>query len=1332
MPPLQVRVIHNLDHPNILKFMNWYETSNHIWLIVEFCTGGDLMEMKMMDKAFPEYALKVFGRDIACGLQYLHSKGYVHCDLRPANLLVSGGGIVKIGDFASAQKTKEIKPLGQRLAVRQVSCYLSPELFEEGGVFSYASDFWAIGCTLYELYTGAAPWIPTPGQTLHACLLETELPALPPTVTAPFFDLLHQLLAKDPLERLDWDQLAGHPFWKRPLERVPLAEQPAWSDYCERRLALRQREEREREKSPPSSMSGSQLAGVGGMHSPLGPPQARMAAWETPTSGAATAKLQQQQQQQQQQQRPAHSHRNAALRASSVQMIEEVLDEDEGEGGLEAGIGTLPSHPSQQIAATPMGCVGSGGANHSHPSPSHSHSNSNSANTSRSGGGGSAAPEIVAADEMVDLQSVPTGEQLTGIHPGGEGAPTHHGSPPARVLKTRLSIHSFEDDSHKAAALPVPSEQLPRIDTARVMAVTEEVAPKYLELLMHDSDTAVKPIVQNRRIEKLPEPSYVVGLLPFENYDLAQVLAMNQQELEAFLTLVYKSIGGKSRVEEKLNTLMYFEKLCSDSASANVVVNSSLMTLFVKTLKVYKTPKLKARLCILMGVAIRYATYISPEISRSGILTVLADGLKENDQSIRRASIACFGELLFYISTQNSEAEGNETWKVSSAILKKLTVALRPGDQVVQHYAAKTVENIAAHNADMVIRMMSEEMVTCLLEIFRTATIDVLRITALSALSRLAYHSPQVLCIMASRHAMDVLVSGLKSGSSRLEQPSLNLVNCGLMGQLLYEHHIHQHDSTQALRDKDNKPISYEQMEEMIGRAITDYEPLIPAVFQLVQTAPPVVKAKAILSMSLLLDRSPSWFGVVAEMKLLVHLEKLARERDAYLNSCFQRLLVAVSDAAPTVFDGVTAEVQRFAALPATAGVDITVSPFVTVLLDVMKSSVLRPRVLTRKAVTQLSVMIGCMASGKLVHCEDLSRVILLAAEAVSQHVSLLEQFAAEITSNMFPALLSLMDAPEGDTRFMGLKIFTDSLLSLLHTLHLVPPKKGAPHTPSSQVYQIIVHDLFPRYDSILVDKDPIPLYALKLLSSLVDAYPPFLQLLEKTALIGRLFSFFELDHPNNNVHNVKLIRYVVECKTIDKRIVYEQDIVVKLNEIFAYAVENHVDSFYEPVLDVLYALLYFQCSSAAGNDFEGTLQRPSSPAVCSLGSADIRDFNEPLLENLETVILLLGHSDGLICEKASHCLVLFASLSPNSVIAALSTSSGRQHWIGALEESTVLGVTVHVLKTLRTLFASDSKFVKVVQADNLAYLAVSGKEKDTDRAVSSLARDIVSLYLGN
>lgn len=66
----EVRILNMLDHPNILKFYNWYETNNHYWIIIEYCSGGDLMNLLMQDQSLPEETVHLFSLDLVRGLQY--------------------------------------------------------------------------------------------------------------------------------------------------------------------------------------------------------------------------------------------------------------------------------------------------------------------------------------------------------------------------------------------------------------------------------------------------------------------------------------------------------------------------------------------------------------------------------------------------------------------------------------------------------------------------------------------------------------------------------------------------------------------------------------------------------------------------------------------------------------------------------------------------------------------------------------------------------------------------------------------------------------------------------------------------------------------------------------------------------------------------------------------------------------------------------------------------------------------------------------------------------------------------------------------------------------
>jgi serine/threonine-protein kinase ULK4 len=65
----EVQLLHKLSCPHIMRFFDWYETRNNIWLILEYCTGGDLESLIAQDKYLPEASVKMFGLDIVSGLK---------------------------------------------------------------------------------------------------------------------------------------------------------------------------------------------------------------------------------------------------------------------------------------------------------------------------------------------------------------------------------------------------------------------------------------------------------------------------------------------------------------------------------------------------------------------------------------------------------------------------------------------------------------------------------------------------------------------------------------------------------------------------------------------------------------------------------------------------------------------------------------------------------------------------------------------------------------------------------------------------------------------------------------------------------------------------------------------------------------------------------------------------------------------------------------------------------------------------------------------------------------------------------------------------------------
>ena len=128
----EVRIMHDLSHRNILKFHNWYETRNHLWIIFEYCPGGDLFKLLEEDKKLPEASVKKFAFEILEGLAFLHENSIIFADLKPSNVLINEFSILKLADFGFSKKIADLinaGPEDPNKAKQGAPYYMAPELF---------------------------------------------------------------------------------------------------------------------------------------------------------------------------------------------------------------------------------------------------------------------------------------------------------------------------------------------------------------------------------------------------------------------------------------------------------------------------------------------------------------------------------------------------------------------------------------------------------------------------------------------------------------------------------------------------------------------------------------------------------------------------------------------------------------------------------------------------------------------------------------------------------------------------------------------------------------------------------------------------------------------------------------------------------------------------------------------------------------------------------------------------------------------------------------------------------------------------------------------------
>ncbi|KAF6777667.1 hypothetical protein AHF37_03102 [Paragonimus kellicotti] len=218
----EIAILQKLEHPHIVRLLDFTWDSTKVYLYMEYCAGGDLSQFIRAKHRLPENLVRRFLRQLGLALQYLKSKNIVHMDLKPQNILLTSNShpILKVTDFGFARRAKDAV---QRNELRGTLLYMAPEIYCEG-LYHPSCDLWSVGVILYECLFGSPPYASQDSESLKLKLLKDEPIELPSDVAISpnCASLLRRLLKRHPTERMSHEEFFEHPFMD--LEHAPTAE----------------------------------------------------------------------------------------------------------------------------------------------------------------------------------------------------------------------------------------------------------------------------------------------------------------------------------------------------------------------------------------------------------------------------------------------------------------------------------------------------------------------------------------------------------------------------------------------------------------------------------------------------------------------------------------------------------------------------------------------------------------------------------------------------------------------------------------------------------------------------------------------------------------------------------------------------------------------------------------------------------------------------------------------------------------------------------------------------------------------------------------------------
>ncbi|XP_055010908.1 serine/threonine-protein kinase ULK3 isoform X2 [Boleophthalmus pectinirostris] len=221
----EIEILKTIKHPHIVQLKDFQWDAENIYLILEWCSGGDLSRFIRSRRILPERIARRFLQQIACALQFLHEKNISHLDLKPQNILLSGS-VLKLADFGFAQY---MSPWDEQSVLRGSPLYMAPEMVCRRQYDSRV-DLWSVGVILYEALFGRAPFASRSYAELEDKIRSnqpiemTYCVQLPPgtRVSKDCRDLLLRLLERNPDARITFAEFFMHPFVD--LEHMPSVE----------------------------------------------------------------------------------------------------------------------------------------------------------------------------------------------------------------------------------------------------------------------------------------------------------------------------------------------------------------------------------------------------------------------------------------------------------------------------------------------------------------------------------------------------------------------------------------------------------------------------------------------------------------------------------------------------------------------------------------------------------------------------------------------------------------------------------------------------------------------------------------------------------------------------------------------------------------------------------------------------------------------------------------------------------------------------------------------------------------------------------------------------
>ncbi|XP_054338386.1 serine/threonine-protein kinase ULK4 isoform X3 [Pongo pygmaeus] len=782
-------------------------------------------------------------------------------------------------------------------------------------------------------------------------------------------------------------------------------------------------------------------------------------------------------------------------------------------------------------------------------------------------------------------------------------------SRPTPRTSTAVEVSPGEDMTHCS---PQKTSPLTKITSGRLSQ--QDLESQMRELIYTDSDLVVTPIIDNPKIMKQPPVKFDPKILHLPAYSVDKLLFLKDQDWNDFLQQVCSQIDsteksmGASRA--KLNLLCYLCMVAGHQEVATRLLHSPLFKLLIQHLRIAPNWDIRAKVARVIGLLASHTTELQENTPVVEAIVLLTELIRENfrNSKLKQCLLPTLGELIYLVATQEEKKKNpRECWAFPLAAYTVLMRCLREGEErVVNHMAAKIIENVCTTFSAQAQGFITGEIGPILWYLFRHSTADSLRITAVSALCRITRHSPTAF---------------------------------------------------QNVIEKD----------------------FVSTIIRLLESPSTYIRAKAFLVLLYILIYNREMLLLSCQARLVMYIERDSRKitpgkeqqsGNEYLSKCLDLLIRHIVQELPRILGDILNSLANVSGRKHPSTVQVKqlkmCLPLMPIVLHLVTSQVFRPQVVTEEFLFSYGTILShikSVDSGEtnidgaigLTASEEFIKITLSAFEAIIQYPILLKDYRSTVVDYILPPLVSLVQSQNVEWRLFSLRLLSETT-SLLVNQEFGDGKEKASVDSDSNLLALIRDVLLPQYEHILVEPDPVPAYALKLLVAMTEHNPTFTRLVEESKLIPLIFEV-TLEHQESILGNtmqsvIALLNNLVACKDSNMKLLYEQGLVSHICNLLTETATLCLDvdnknnnemaaALLFSLLDILHSMLTYTSGIV-----RLALQTQKSGSGEDIQAAeDLLLLNRPLTDLISLLIPLLPNEDPEIFDVSSKCLSILVQL---------------------------------------------------------------------------------------